>query len=100
MLSDLELMELHVNVLFKHDTENRVTVVNEPPDDVAPRIFVGGTHLGSVVRYSKTLDACLVKKLEQVIGTNSVSYLGELINVLSIDRQINNLWIGPAYVWD
>ncbi|MFJ5562554.1 GNAT family N-acetyltransferase [Lysinibacillus xylanilyticus] len=99
MLSDLELMELHVNVLFKHDTENRVTVVNEPPYDVAPRIFVGGTHLGSVVRYSKTLDASLVKKLEQVIGINSVSYLAELINVLSIDRQINNLWIGPAYVF-
>ncbi|MFJ7888293.1 hypothetical protein ACIQYL_09405 [Lysinibacillus xylanilyticus] len=100
MLSDLELMELHVNVLFKHGNENRVTVENEPPYDVAPRIFVGGTNLGSVVRYSKMLDASLVKKLEQVIGTNSVSYLGELINILSIDRQINNLWIGPVYVWD
>ncbi|MEB2298851.1 GNAT family N-acetyltransferase [Lysinibacillus xylanilyticus] len=99
MLSDLELMELHVNVLFKHDTENRLTSVNEPPYDVAPRIFVGGTHLGSVVRYSKTLDVSLVKKLEQVIGTNSVNYLGELINILSKDRQINNLWIGPAYVF-
>lgn len=25
MLSDLELMEHHVNVLFKHDTEKRIT---------------------------------------------------------------------------
>ncbi len=99
MLSDLELMELHVNVLFKHDTENRITVVNEPPYNVAPRFFVGGTHLGSVVRYSKTLDASLVKKLEQVIDTNPVTNLGEFINVLSIDRQLNNLWIGPAYVF-
>ncbi|MGE7625523.1 GNAT family N-acetyltransferase [Viridibacillus sp. NPDC096237] len=99
MLSDLELMEHHVNVLYKHDAENRVTVVNEPPYDVAPRIFVGGTRLGSVVRYSNTLDASLVEKLEQVIGTNPGAYLGELINVLSIDRQLINLWIGPAYVF-
>jgi len=73
MLSDLELMELHVNVLFKHDTENSLTSVNEPPYYIAPRISVGGTHLGSVVRYSKNLDVSLVKKLEQVIGTNSVN---------------------------
>ncbi|MGE7926708.1 GNAT family N-acetyltransferase [Lysinibacillus xylanilyticus] len=99
MLSDFELMELHVNVLFKHDTENRVTVVNEPPYDVAPRIFVGGTHLGNVVRYSKSLDASLILKLEQVIGPNSVTNLEEIINVLSKDRQLNNVWIGPAYVF-
>ncbi|PLR75692.1 GNAT family N-acetyltransferase [Bacillus sp. V3-13] len=99
MLSDLELMEQHVNVLFKHDTENRVTVVNEPPYDVAPRIFVGGTKLGSVVRYSNTLDASLVEQLEQVIGTNPGAHLWEVIKVLSIDRQLNNLWIGPAYVF-
>lgn len=99
MLSDLELMENYVNVLFKHDTENRVTVVNEPPYDVATRIFIGGTNLGSVVRYSNKLDASLVGKLEQVIGTNPDAYLGEVINVLSIDSKLNNLWIGPAYVF-
>jgi hypothetical protein len=96
MLSDLELMEQHVKVLFQHNTENRVTVVNEPPYDVAPRIFLGGTKMGNVVRYSNTLDASLVEKLEKVIGTN---HLGEVINVLSKDRQLNNLWIGPAYVF-
>lgn len=31
MLSDLELMVQHVNVLFRHDTENRMTFVNELP---------------------------------------------------------------------
>ncbi|WP_245856042.1 hypothetical protein [Bacillus oleivorans] len=59
MLSNLELMEHHVNVLFKHDSKNRMTVVNEPPYDVAPKIFIGGTKLGSLVRYSITLDESL-----------------------------------------
>jgi hypothetical protein len=99
MLSDLELMEHHVKVLFKHDTENRMTVVNEPPYDVAPKFFVGGTKLGSVVRYSNTMDASLVEKLEQVLGTNPGAHLGEVIKVLSIESQLNNLWIGPAYVF-
>jgi hypothetical protein len=39
MISDLELMELHVNVLFRHDSENRVIAVNEPPYDAARHEF-------------------------------------------------------------
>ncbi|WP_264740632.1 hypothetical protein [Cytobacillus firmus] len=56
MISDLELMEHHVNVLFRHDSENRVTVVNEPPYNTAPRIFIGAAKMGSIVRYSNSLD--------------------------------------------
>jgi RimJ/RimL family protein N-acetyltransferase len=99
MLTDLELMELHVNVLFKHNTENRITVVNEPPFEDAPRIFVGGTNSGKVVRYSNTLNANLVKELKKAIGTNSSINLGEIINILSMNRQFNDLSIGPAYVF-
>jgi len=99
MLSDLELMVHHVNVLFRHDNENRLTVVNELPYDVAPRIFIGATRLGNVVRFSKSLDDSLVKKLEQVTGSNPGALLGEVIKILSKDRIVNNIWIGPAYVF-
>jgi len=98
MLSDLELMEYHVNVLFRHDSENKVTVVNEPPYDVAPRIFIGATRVGSVVRYSNLLEAVIVEKLEQVIGTYPTD-IGEVIKVLSIDCELNKLSFGPAYVF-
>jgi len=60
---------------------------------------VGVTNLGSVIRYSNTLDESLVEKLEQVIGTDSDAYLGEVINVLSIYRPLSNFWIGLAYVF-
>ncbi|KON90005.1 hypothetical protein AF332_26435 [Sporosarcina globispora] len=99
MISDLELMEHHVNVLFRHDSENRVTVVNEPPYAAAPRIFVGATRMGSIVRYSNSLDKSTVKKLDQVIGANPGAYLGKIIKVLSIDHLLNNVWVGPAYVF-
>lgn len=99
MLSDLELMVHHVNVLFRHDPDNRVTVVNELPYDVAPRLFMGATRLGNVVRFSQSLDDHLVKKLEQVIGSNPGADLGEVLKILSIDRIVNKIWIGPAYVF-
>ncbi|WP_260867142.1 GNAT family N-acetyltransferase [Paenibacillus sp. Y412MC10] len=99
MLADLELMEHHVKVLFKHDNENRMTAVNEPPYDDAPRIFIGGTKQGYIVRYSNTLKVSLVEKLETYKGTNPGDHLVDVINVLVTDRPINNLWIGPAYVF-
>ncbi|MEG0438922.1 MAG: hypothetical protein RR587_06755 [Solibacillus sp.] len=49
MLIDLELLKLYVNVLFKHNTENRITVVYESPYEDAPRIFVGATNIGNTV---------------------------------------------------
>ncbi|OZB96957.1 GNAT family N-acetyltransferase [Paenibacillus sp. XY044] len=99
MLSDLELMEYHVKVLFKHDNENRMTVVNEPPYDLAPRIFIGGTKQGYVVRYSNTLKASVVEKLEKFKGTNPGDHLVDVMKDLGIDLPINNLSIGPAYVF-
>ena len=60
-------MEIHVNVLFRHDVAGRITLINEPPYDVAPRIFIGGTKGGTVVRYLNTLGEDVAKELEQVI---------------------------------
>ncbi|EFV75370.1 GNAT family N-acetyltransferase [Cytobacillus pseudoceanisediminis] len=99
MISDLELMELHVNVLFRHDSENRVIAVNEPPYGAAPRIFIGATRMGSIVRYSNSLDKSTVEKLDQVIGANPGAHPGKIIKALSIDHLLSNVWTGPAYVF-
>ena len=99
ILSELELMELHVKVLFKHDSENRVTVVNEPPYDAAPKIFIGTTKRGSVIRYSNTLNVSLIEKFKKVAGNNLSANLGEIIKVFSGGHPLNNFWIGPAYVF-
>jgi hypothetical protein len=98
MLTDLELLEHHVNVLFRHDAENRMTVVNEPPYDAAPRIFIGATRVGSIVRFSNSLDDKIIKSLEQVIGENSTD-LAKVVNVLSKECELNDLSFGPAYVF-
>ncbi|HEU5141023.1 MAG TPA: GNAT family N-acetyltransferase [Bacillales bacterium] len=96
-MSDLELMELHVNVLFRHNSENRMTVVNEPPFNAAPRIYIGGTQEGCVVRYSNMLAESTVEELEGIMDDNPGAHLGEIIRILGSDQEINHFWMGPAY---
>lgn len=98
MLSDLELMKHHVNVLYKHNTENRITVVNEPPYEVAPLIFIGATRDGSVVRYLNSLNAEIVERIEYVIRDNPAN-LAEVTRIISLDRTLNDLSFGPAYAF-
>ncbi|MFD1386743.1 GNAT family N-acetyltransferase [Oceanobacillus oncorhynchi subsp. oncorhynchi] len=99
LVSDIELMKRHVNVLFKKDHNNRMTFVNEPPNEAAPRIFIGGTQLGNVVRYSNALEENVIKKLERSIHADFAIDLAEIITILNTDRQISNFWTGPAFVF-
>ncbi|MEK5393307.1 GNAT family N-acetyltransferase [Margalitia sp. FSL K6-0131] len=97
MLSDFELMRIHVNVLFRHDEENRITYVNEPPYDKAPRVFIGGTKDGYVVRYHRSLSEEVVNELEQTISSDNNPPLAEIICILNKAREINSIEVGTAY---
>ncbi|HET7578856.1 MAG TPA: GNAT family N-acetyltransferase [Bacillales bacterium] len=99
MISDFELMERHVKVLFRHDDENRITVINEPPYERAPRIFVGATRFGNIIRYSNKLDESLVDELGQVIGADPGVDPGKIVRILCAERPINHFWIGPAFLF-
>lgn len=98
MLTDLELMRYHTDVLFKHNTDNRITVVNEPPFDIAPLIFIGATKDGRIVRYLNSLNAEIIEKIEQVIRKNPTN-LAEVIKIISLDHTLNDISFGPTYVF-
>jgi hypothetical protein len=61
MLTDLELMNIHVSALFTHDAESRLLFVNEPDSAVAPasRLFLGRTRAGNITK-RKTFDQLFV----------------------------------------
>lgn len=99
MISDFELMERHVKVLFRHDDENRITVINEPPYERAPRIFAGATRFGNIIRYSNKLEEKLVGELEQGIEADPGVDPGKIIRLLSAERPINHFWMGPAFLF-
>ncbi|MBB2482987.1 GNAT family N-acetyltransferase [Bacillus sp. APMAM] len=105
MLSDYELMELQVNVLFNHDEFGGMTWINEPGTKSAPRIFLGITNQGTVERYHQALHEDVKDELTRIVAKapwvdapNRVN-LAEIISVLSKDRLIENVYAGPAYVF-
>ncbi|WP_152657688.1 GNAT family N-acetyltransferase [Oceanobacillus sp. CFH 90083] len=99
MTFDKELMHHHINVLFKHDMEDRMTFVNEPPYHPAPKIFIGTTKKGCVVKYADTLPASCIAKLEKAIQKSSSIDLAEIIKIFQQKYEINQLWMGRAYVF-
>ncbi|MGZ7440241.1 GNAT family N-acetyltransferase [Paenibacillus sp. TH7-28] len=105
MLSNYELMEVHVSVLFKHNQAGRITSINEPGDPNAPRFFIGNTIQGTVERYHQSLGEHVINELKQIVGKapwldspNQVN-MTEIIQVLNKDRPLENIYVGPAYIF-
>ncbi|MCY9591886.1 N-acetyltransferase [Paenibacillus chitinolyticus] len=103
--TDYELMETQVNVLFKHNAVGRMTAINEPSIKSAPRFFMGITKQGNVVRYHETLDEDVKNELEQFAekapwsdAPNRVN-MADIIRILSKERPVDHVYLGPAYVF-
>lgn len=66
MLTDIELMNIHVRALFTHDARARLLSVNEPwgGSGPVPRLFLGRTREGHLWRFRADLPAALTDELE------------------------------------
>ena len=51
MVSDRELMRLHVETLFVHDQRGDMVRVNEPSGKPSPRVFIGIAQDGVIHRF-------------------------------------------------
>lgn len=103
MLSDLQLMELHVAISFRHDARGRLLAINEPePDHPAPRLYLGRTRSGNIWRFRADLPDSLVAKLDTLLRTEPVAadlrqpptVLPALIDAL---HSAQDLTQGPAW---
>ena len=65
MLTDLELMNIHVRALYAHDADERILFVNEPDNETIPaaRLFLGRTRDGNVWRFRADLPDELREQL-------------------------------------
>lgn len=101
--SHLDLMQMHVRVLFKHDENQRLTVVNQWNGGTVPRFFLGRTLKGNVWRFHKDLPDTLVNDLSALCLKESATLLDEpefkakYLELLSSHAEINHVWQGPAY---
>jgi hypothetical protein len=68
MITDLELMAMHLRALFTHDDTARLLCINEPGNAVAPapRMYLGRTRGGNIWRFRADLPAGLVGELDSL----------------------------------
>ena len=86
--------------------DGRLLAVNESGDPPAPRLFLGRTRLGNVVRYRHDLPADVVRVLEEIAAREPVAgalsdeplaTYDALLAVLRAHAAIRDAWRGPAY---
>lgn len=108
MLTDLELMSIHVRALFTHDEESRILFVNEPEGAVipAPRLFLGRTRAGNVWRFRADLPEETCQALERLCAdeppvdvefAEPPRHLETFIRLLESDAPVREISGGPAY---
>ncbi|KFN03931.1 hypothetical protein DJ93_3063 [Bacillus clarus] len=99
-LSEFELITIQAEVLFVHDQLGRMQSVNEPGNPEAPRFFLGCTRGGNITRYHYNLNSDTVSEIEKLIpACSNYIELAKIINVLNEEKKVENIWIGPAFMF-
>jgi RimJ/RimL family protein N-acetyltransferase len=70
--TDLALMELHVEALYRHTPEGRLLETREPEPVRAPRFFLGRTRRGNLWRFRHDLPESLVRGLDALAAAEPV----------------------------
>src|SRR5262245_32460027 len=60
-------MAIRAKILFTYDARGRMVSTNEPDSRPAPRLFVGQTPGGHLVRFGATVPDDLARELEAVV---------------------------------
>ncbi|HEV2663767.1 MAG TPA: GNAT family N-acetyltransferase [Blastocatellia bacterium] len=106
MLTEQELMAIHVQALFIHDADSRLLVVNEPGGGgPAPRLFLGRTRTGNLWRFRADLPASLIEELEALCADEPAGaeisaaprHIEEYVRLLEAHAPVRKLYMGPAY---
>jgi hypothetical protein len=100
-------MRLHVEALFTHDEWGRLVSVNEPNGAIAPRVFVGQTIDGPIVRVRSDIDEPIRRELERAATSLSAAPRPPLEaidpeplqTILNAIEPVENIWVGPAFAF-
>ena len=104
-MTDLELMNIHAEVLFIHDNSHRIVSLNRPDRSPAPRFFLGRTGEGNIWRFRNDLPKNTLVKLDRLAAAEPVSrkldensvYFHDYLMILAADTRSPGTWSGPAF---
>ena len=106
MLTDEELMDVHVRTLFTHDARSRLLFVNEPWGEApaAPRLFIGRTRARNLWRFRADLPEGLVGELEALcadeppgLEPGAPRHAQSYVRLLDAHLPVRKQSAGPAY---
>jgi RimJ/RimL family protein N-acetyltransferase len=105
--SDLSLMELHVEALYRHTPQGRLLETREADPVRAPRFFLGRARGGNLWRFRDDLPASLVHSLDTLTAAEPIltdlprvpASLSQLCELLQRHEAIQHTWAGPAYTF-
>ena len=104
-MDDRALMAVRADTLFTYDGRGRMVGTNEPDSRPAPRLFVGSTTGGHVVRFGQAVPEDVARDLTAVVGRQPAvdglavppSMRAALREVLARHGPIEAEGGGPAY---
>jgi hypothetical protein len=105
--SDLDLLDIQVQALFRHDEHGRLLSTNEEDPPPAPRLFLGRTRQGNIWRVRHDLPEPLVAALEGLLTaepvvadlSQPVGCLSALMALLESEGRPAAVSSGPAFAF-
>lgn len=107
-MDDRQLMEIRADVDFTYDRRGRMLRTNEPCEDarrLAPRLFLGRTAAGQIVRVGATVPDALARRLEEIADRLAPgddhrvppATLAAVREALALQSPVAAEMAGPAY---
>jgi RimJ/RimL family protein N-acetyltransferase len=104
-LSQGDLLDLHVRTLFRLDERDRIIAINEDGLGDPPRLYVGRTSSGLIVRFRHDVPDALIHEITAILaGEPSVGDSSTPLVTLELLRAALNRhapvvreWSGPAW---
>jgi hypothetical protein len=96
-------MRLHIEALFTHNAEGLLEDVNEPGGGPAPRLFIGRTREGPLLRFRHDVDPEIRRALELAASEDATVQSGDLDvptdatkyrDILALAAAVEKSWSG------
>ena len=107
MAEDVDLLDLHIAVLFTQDEHGSLVATNDPEPDqvIAPRLYLGRSQSGGVLRFrcgmSESTCAALRDLAAPDLTPNDCNSepinLAAMEELLAAEQPIENIYFGPAF---
>lgn len=90
---------MHIDVIYQQTKQGKLTVINEPPFEQAPLVFLGVMTNGIIQKYSQQVDDLFQKRIKNTIQGQKDDLLVGLINQISDRVGLHEFTMGPTYVF-